>query len=84
MEVHRQREEIQKLRRAGEFEQAEKLLAAARVYTDGVLALFNSLANLDQGLTEHAEAPGFVSANLKNWIDDEAKLVASKRRHHDS
>jgi len=82
MDLHRRREEIQELRRAGQFDQAAKLIIAARTQADAVAAMFNALADLKQGLTEHAD-PTFIGGNLRNWIEDESKLVAAKRAHHD-
>jgi hypothetical protein len=80
MEVHRQRDEIQRLRRAGEFEQARALLAKSRTYTDEVLALFYALADLKQGLIERQEVPTFITANVKNWLEEEAKAIAAGNR----
>jgi len=77
MEVHRQRDEIQRLRRAGEFEQARALLAKSRAYTDEVLTLFYTLADLKQGLIERQEVPTFITANVKNWLEEEAKAIAA-------
>jgi Domain of unknown function (DUF4838)/Glycosyl hydrolase family 67 N-terminus len=80
MEVHRQRAEIQRLRRAGDFEQARAQLEQARAYTDEVLALFYALADLKQGLIERQEVPTFITANVKNWIEEEAKAVAAGKK----
>ena len=80
MEVHRQRDEIQRLRRAGEFEQARALLAKSRAYTDEVLTLFYTLADLKQGLIERQEAPTFITANVKNWLEEEAKAITAGNR----
>ena len=80
MEVHRQRDEIQRLRRAGEFDQARAQLEKARAYTDEVLALFYTLADLNQGLIERKEVPTFITANVKNWLDEEAKAIAAGKK----
>jgi hypothetical protein len=80
MEVHRQRDEIQRLRRAGDFEQARVRLEKSRAYTDEVLALFYALADLNQGLIERQEVPTFITANVKNWLDEEAKATDAMKR----
>jgi hypothetical protein len=80
MEVHRQREEIRRLRGAGEFDQARARLEAARAYTDQVLTLFYTLADLNQGLIERQEVPTFITANVKNWLEEEAKAISAKSR----
>ncbi|HOX55368.1 MAG TPA: DUF4838 domain-containing protein [Candidatus Paceibacterota bacterium] len=77
MEVHRQRDDIQRLRRAGQFAPARAQLERARAYTDEVLALFYTLADLNQGLIERKEVPTFITANVKNWIEEEAKAIAA-------
>ena len=80
MEVHRQRAEIQRLRRAGDFERAHGQLEKSRTYTDEVLALFYTLADLNQGLIERQEVPTFITANVKNWLDEEAKAIAAGKK----
>ena len=80
MEVHRRRSEIQRLRRAGQFEQARSALDQARALTDDVIALFYNLADLNQGLIERKEVPSFITANVKNWLEEEAKAVAAEKR----
>ena len=80
MEVHRQRDEIRRLRRAGDFEQAHAQLEKSRTYTDEVLALFYTLADLNQGLIERQEVPTFITANVKNWLDEEAKAIAAGKK----
>lgn len=78
MEIHRQRNEIQRLRKSGNFAKAEERLNAAKTNTDEVLTFFYTLADLNQGLIERKEVPTFIKANLKNWIDEEAKAIAAK------
>jgi hypothetical protein len=80
MEVHRQRGEIQRLRRADDFEQAQAQLEKSRIYTDEVLALFYMLADLNRGLIERQEVPTFITANVKNWLDEEAKAIAAGKK----
>jgi hypothetical protein len=75
MEVHRQRSEIQKLRRNGDLDKARAQLEKSRAYTDEVLALFYTLADLNQGLIERKEIPTFIKANVKNWIEEEDKAL---------
>lgn len=79
MEVHRQRSEIQALRRAGKFGEASAAIEKSRAYTDKVLALFYSLADLNQGLIERQEVPTFITANVKNWLDEESKAIAAAK-----
>jgi hypothetical protein len=80
MEVHRQRDEIQALRRAGEFDKARAQLEKSRAYVEEVLALFYALADLNQGLIERQEVPTFITANVKNWLEEEAKAINAKKR----
>jgi hypothetical protein len=80
MEVHRQRAEIQALRRSGELDQARALLEKSRTYTDEVLALFYQLANLNQGLMDRNEVPVFIKANVKNWIEEEEKVLKAGKK----
>jgi hypothetical protein len=80
MEVHRQRDEIQRLRRAGEFDRARVQLERSRGYTDEVMALFYALADLNQGLIERKEVPTFITSNVKNWLDEEAKAIAAGKK----
>jgi hypothetical protein len=80
MEVHRQRDEIQGLRRAGEFDQARVQLNRSRGYADEVLALFYKLADLKQGLIERQEVPTFITANVKNWLEEEGKAIAAGKK----
>jgi len=80
MEVHRQREEIQTLRGAGELEKAQAALDRSRVYTDEVLALFYRLADLNQGLIERQEVPTFIKANVKNWLGEEDTAIRANRK----
>jgi hypothetical protein len=79
MEMQRPRDAIQQARRAGKLEQAETLLQSARKYTDGVLDYFYSLADLNEGLMDRDEIPGLIKANVKNWIQEEAKELAKSR-----
>ena len=79
-EVHRQRDEIRELRRAGKLDQARAQLNQARAYTDKVLALFYTLADLNQGLIERKEVPSFITANVKNWLEEEAKAIAEGKK----
>jgi hypothetical protein len=80
MEVHRQRDVIQALRHGGEFDKARAQLDKSRAYTDEVLAMFYALADLNQGLIERQEVPTFITANVKDWLDEEAKAIAAQKR----
>ncbi len=80
MEVHRQRNEIQGLRRAGKLDEATAALEKSRAYCEQVLTLFYSLADLNQGLIERQEVPTFITANVKNWLDEESKAIAAKKK----
>ena len=81
MEVHRQRDAIQRLRHAGDFDAARAQLAKSRAYTDDVLALFYTLADLNQGLIERQEVPTFITANVKNWLEEEAKAIETGQKN---
>jgi hypothetical protein len=80
MEVHRQHAAIQRLRREEKFDQARAQLDQSRAYTDEVLALFYALADLKEGLIERQEVPTFIKANVKNWLDEEAKAIAAGKK----
>ncbi len=77
-EFHRRHAKITKLRESGDFEKASELLPKARVYADELLAHMSSLANLDQGLIDKDEVPGFITLGVKNWIAEEEKAVEAK------
>jgi len=77
MEIHRQQDEIQRLRKSGNLVEAQKRLDEAKTNTDKVLDYFYELADLNQGLIERKEIPTFIKANLKNWIDEEGKAIAT-------
>ena len=73
MEMQRQRQEMQRARKAGQSSDAQELLQRARKYTDDLLAYFYTLADLNEGLIDRNEIPGFIKANVKNWLDEEEK-----------
>lgn len=75
-ELHRRRQEIQSLRKAGHRAEAAIELDRAREYADEVLDLFTRLADLDQGLIERKEVPGFITLGVKNWIEEEARAIS--------
>ena len=81
MDVHARRTLIQTLRHDGLFDKAQAQLDQARTYTDKVLALFYQLADLNQGLIERKEVPTFITANVKNWLEEEAKAIQAKKRN---
>ena len=62
------------------FDQARAQLDKSRAYTDEVLALFYALADLNQGLIERKEVPTFITANVKNWLEEEAKAIAAGKK----
>jgi len=80
MEVHRQRDEIPRLHREGEFVRARAQLDQSRTYTDEVLALFYRLADLNQGLIERQEVPTFITTNVKNWLEEEGRAIAGGKK----
>ena len=59
-EGHRLRHQVQWARHQGDFERAGKLLEAARVATDAVLALCSELADRNQGLIDKNDVAGFI------------------------
>jgi hypothetical protein len=79
-EGHRLHDVVQLLRQQGKFDDAARLLDKARAYTDEVMTLFYTLADLNQGLIERKEVPGFIRKGVKDWIDDEAKAIAGKSK----
>lgn len=79
MEAHRQRQVIRDLYASGALDEAEQGLEAARTYTDEILAWFYALADREEGLIDRKEVPTFIQANVKNWLDEEAKAIAEAR-----
>jgi hypothetical protein len=79
-EAHRMHDEIEKLRVAGEFDKAGELIETAKTYTDGLIAHMAGLAELDQGLIDRNEVPGFMTMTIKGWIEGEEKAVAARDR----
>ena len=79
-EAHRLHDAVMVLRRDGRFDEASIVLDKAKVQTDKVMALFDTLADLNQGLIEKKEIPAFIKMAVKNWIDVEAKAIAAKDR----
>lgn len=79
-EMHRGRQEIQHARKAGDFDQASQQLEASRRYVEELLGNFRALADLNQGLMDKNEVPGFITLGLKGWLDEEAKAIAEKKR----
>jgi hypothetical protein len=37
-------------------------------------------ADLKQGLIERQEVPTFITANMKNWLDEETKAIGAGKR----
>src|SRR2546422_8589309 len=70
---HRQRDEIQALRRAGEMEKSRALLDKSRAYTDDVLALFYQLADLNQRSEEH-------TSELQSRLHLVCRLLLEKKK----
>ncbi len=79
-ELHRRHAKISRLREAGEFEKASGLIPKARTYADELLAHMASLAELDQGLIDRNEVPGFITLGVTNWIGEEEKAIEAGSR----
>jgi hypothetical protein len=79
-EMHRRRDEVRALRKAGDFARAGAALDEARPFTAGLMALFRSLADLDEGLMDRNEVPGFIKLRVEGWLDEEAKAIAAGKR----
>lgn len=77
-ELHRRHAKISRLRESGDFEKAAELIPRARVYAEELLAHMTSLAELNQGLIDKNEVPGFISLGVKSWIEEEAKAVEAQ------
>src|SRR5258708_4395805 len=77
-EGHRLRHQVQFARHQGQFDQATRLLDAARVYTDAIMGWFYDLAERNEGLIDKNEVPGFIKMGVKNWIDAEAQAIAKR------
>ena len=78
-EVHRRRDEIRRLRKAGNLERARALLAESQTFTDDVVVLFYKYADLEQGLIERSEIAGFIKPRVKGWINEEAKAIGDEK-----
>ncbi len=79
-EVYRLRQEIQRLRTAGSFDEAARVLERARTSVEETLAYFLHLADLEQGLMDRNEVPTFITAKVKGWLDGEAEAIAQQKR----
>jgi hypothetical protein len=79
-EGHHLRHQVQWARHQGDFAGAAKLLAEARLATDGILASCSELASRNQGLIDKNEVQGLIKLAVKNWIDAEAKAIAAQDR----
>ena len=76
-EVPRHRAEVRALREAGRLNEAAERLKQARSYTNEVLKLFHNLADLNQGLIERNEIPGFITLGVQGWIEEETKALSA-------
>ncbi|RCH55622.1 hypothetical protein DJ568_06965 [Mucilaginibacter hurinus] len=76
-EGHRLRGVIETLRKNSKFDDAAKVLEKAKVHTDGIMANFYALADMNQGLIERAEVGGFIKIGIKGWLDEEQKRIAA-------
>jgi hypothetical protein len=79
-EAHRQRDELWDAREAGDFDRAAQLLHRVDAYTASVLEFMYGIADLNQGLLDRNEIPSFITANIRGWIEGEAKAVADRNR----
>lgn len=79
-EMWRLREEIQKLRGEGKFKKALEKVEEARKYTQDLLAWLYELADLNQGLVDRNEIPGFLGMKVKDWVEEEAKAIEEGTR----
>jgi hypothetical protein len=79
-ELHRQRQQIHKLRELGRLAEAETLLSKSRTFADETLAMFSALADLNQGLIDKNEVPSFITSGVKGWLDEEAKAIAEQKQ----
>ena len=43
--------------------------------------MFYKLADLKQGLIERQEVPTFITANVKNWLEEEDKAIVAGKRN---
>ena len=77
-EAHRMHDEIEKLRAAGEFDRAAAILDQAKAYTDGLIVHMAGLAELEQGLIDRNEVPGFMTLNIKGWVEREEQAIAAR------
>jgi len=57
--------------------EAAERLKKARSYTDEVLKRFHDLAELNQGLIERNEIPGFITLGVQGWIEEETKALSA-------
>ena len=80
-ELHRRRERVEQARAAGDFKKASELLEKARTYADKeVIAYLTELADLNQGLIDRNEVPGFMTLGIKGWLDEEQKAIDARSR----
>lgn len=79
-EGHRLHDVIDLLRSQGKFDEAGRVLVKARVHADKIMDMFYTLADSNQGLIDHNEVGAFIKLGTKNWLDEEAKLIAANDR----
>lgn len=79
-EAHRMHDEIENLRAAGDFDAASALLDQAKTYTDDLIKHMAWLADLDLGLIDRNEVPGFMTLAIKGWIEREESAIAAHDR----
>ena len=77
-EMHRLHHVVMELRSENKFDEAGIVLEKARVQTDSVMLMFYTLAGLNQGLIDKNEVPGFIRISVKDWVEKEAGLIASR------
>lgn len=77
-QAHRMHDEIIALRSEGDFETAGKMLQQAKDYTDQVIQHLHRVSDLQQGMIDKKEIPGFMTQKIKCWIEIEEKAIETR------
>jgi hypothetical protein len=74
-QVHETKDMFERLMDEGKQTEARKTLEEAKLRADRAIAYMSELAELDQGLIDRNEVPGFMTLGIRGWIDAAEKQL---------